>query len=144
MTNTHKHREYSFLVGQLAQPSCTHHTEPHWKLSSNCKHPVIYWGFPGGSDGKKSTCNVRDPGSIPGSGRSPREGNDNPLQYSCLENPMDRGPWWPTVHGVAKSRTRLSDFTFHLATNTHTCLFLNCSLNIYASPVSTITVDTLK
>ena len=53
-----------------------------------------------------------DQGSIPGSGRSPGEGNDNPLQCSCLENPMDRGAWQATVHGVAKRRTRLSDFTF--------------------------------
>ena len=50
-----------------------------------------YWGFPGGSDGKASACNAGDPGSIPGSGRSPGEGNGNPLQHSCLENPMDRG-----------------------------------------------------
>ena len=54
------------------------------------------------------------PVSIPGSGRSPGEGNGNPLQYSCLENPMDRGAWWATVHGVAKSRTRLSDYTYLL------------------------------
>ena len=60
-----------------------------------------------GSDGKASACNVGDPGSIPGSGRSPGEGNGNPLQYSCLENSMDRGAWWPTVHGVTKSQTRL-------------------------------------
>ena len=53
-----------------------------------------------------------DPGSIPGSGRSPGEGNGNPLKYSCLENPMDRGAWQATVHGVTKSWTRLSDFTF--------------------------------
>ena len=65
-------------------------------------------GFPGGSDGKESTCNLGDLCSVPGSGRSPEEGNGNPLQYSCLENPMDRA-WWATVHGVAKSRTRLSD-----------------------------------
>ena len=52
---------------------------------------------------------IGDAGSIPGSGRSLGEGNGNPLQYSCLENPMDRGAWAATVHGVAKSRTRLSD-----------------------------------
>ena len=69
-------------------------------------------GFPGGSEGKASACNAGDLGSIPGSGRPPGEGNDNPLQYSCLENPMDGGAWWATVHGVTKSRTRLSDFTF--------------------------------
>ena len=54
---------------------------------------VIHVGFPGGSDGKASACNAGDPGLIPGSGRSPGEGNGNPLQYSCLENPMDRGAW---------------------------------------------------
>ena len=58
-----------------------------------------------------SAHNAGDPGSIPGSGRSPGEGNGNPLQYSCLENPMDRGAWQATVHRVAKSRTRLSHFT---------------------------------
>ena len=66
----------------------------------------------GGSDGKVSTCSAGDPGSIPGLGRSPGEGNGNPLQYSCLENSMDWGAWWATVCGVAKNRTRLSVFTF--------------------------------
>ena len=60
-------------------------------------------GFPGGSEVKKSACNVGDLGSILGSGRCPGEGNGNPLQYSFLENPMDGGAWWATVHGVAKS-----------------------------------------
>ena len=59
----------------------------------------------GGSDGKASACNAGDPGSIPGSGRSSGEGNDNPLKHSCLENPMDKGAWQATVHGVAKSQT---------------------------------------
>ena len=58
-----------------------------------------------------SACNPGDLGSIPGSGRSPEEGNGNPLQYSCLENPMDGGAWWAAVHRVTKSQTRLSDFT---------------------------------
>ena len=66
-------------------------------------------GFPGGSDGKESPCNAGDPALIPGSRRSPGEGNGYPLQYSCLENPMDRGAWWATAHLVAKSRTQLSD-----------------------------------
>ena len=69
-------------------------------------------GFPGGSEVKVPACNLGNLGSIPGSGRFPGEGNVNPLQYSCLENPMDRGAWWATVHEVAKSQTRLSDFTF--------------------------------
>ena len=59
--------------------------------------------FPGGSDSKASAYNVGDLGSIPESGRSAGEGNGNPLQYSCLENPMDGGAWWAIVHGVAKS-----------------------------------------
>ena len=66
---------------------------------------------PGGSEVKASASNAGDLGSIPGSGRSPGEGNGNPLQYSCLGNPMDRGAWLATVHGVAKSRTQLSDLT---------------------------------
>ena len=70
-------------------------------------------GFPGGSDGKESTCNAGNRDLIPGSGGSPGEGNDNPLQYSCLENPMDRGGWWAMVHATAKSWTLLSDFHFH-------------------------------
>ena len=71
-------------------------------------YPMIDSGFPGGSDGKESAWNAQDPGSIPGSGRSPGEENDNPLQYSCLENPMDRGTWRVIVHGVTKSWTRLN------------------------------------
>ena len=63
----------------------------------------------GGSDGKESTCCVGDLSSIPGLGNSPGEGNGNPLQYSCLENPMDRGVCWATIHGIAKSRAQLSN-----------------------------------
>ena len=73
------------------------------KSSNNCQD------FPGGSDGKVSAYNVGDPGSIPGLGRSSGEGNGNPLQWFCLENPMDGGAWWATVHGVAKGGTRLSN-----------------------------------
>ena len=63
--------------------------------------------FPGGSEVKVSACSVGNLGSIPGSGRSPGEGNGNPLQYSCLENPMDGGAWRATVHGVTKSCANL-------------------------------------
>ena len=66
-------------------------------------------GFPGGSVVKKSTCQAGDAGSIPGLGRSPGEGNGNPLQYSCLGNPMDRGVWWATVHGAAQIQTKFND-----------------------------------
>ena len=71
-------------------------------------------GFPGGSDGKASACNVGDLGSIPGLGRSPGEGNSNSLQYSCLEKSMDGGACQATVHGVSKSRTQLSDFNVNV------------------------------
>ena len=66
-------------------------------------------GFPGGSDGKESACNAGDLGLTPGWGRYPVVGNGNPLRYFCLENPMDRGAWQATVHGIAKSWARLSN-----------------------------------
>ena len=86
------------------------------EVSGNVLKRELIWTFllfPGGSEVKASACNEGDLGSIPGSGRSPGEENGNPLQYSCLENPMEGGALWATIHGVAKSRTRLSDFTFH-------------------------------
>ena len=69
----------------------------------------MYISFPGDLDGKESACHEGDSGSIPGSGRFPGEENGNPLQYSCLENSMDRGAWWYTVHEIAKSWTQLSN-----------------------------------
>ena len=66
-------------------------------------------GFPGESDGKESVCYAGDPGLIAGLGRSPEERNGYPLQYSCLENSMDRGAWRATVYGVTKSQTQLSN-----------------------------------
>ena len=74
--------------------------------------PYELTGFPDGSAGKESACDAedtRDMGSIPGSGRSPGGGNGNSLLYSCLKSPTDRGAWWATVHGVAKSWIQLSD-----------------------------------
>ena len=70
----------------------------------------ILRSLPGGSADKESACNVGDPGLVPGLGRSTEKGTGNPLQYSWLENPMDRGAWQTTVHGVTKSRTWLNDF----------------------------------
>ena len=75
------------------------------RLIEFCQENAMVIVNTGGSDGKASVYNVGDPGSIPGLGRSPGEGNGNPLQDYCLENPMDRGAWRATVHGVAKSRT---------------------------------------
>ena len=94
---------------------------------------------PGSSDGKASTYNAGDPGSIPGSGRFPGEGNSNPLQYSCLENPMDQGAWWAIIHGVAKSRTRLSDFCVCVCVSvrglreskTYSLSYLKCRLTCF-------------
>ena len=77
--------------------------------------PVIHLGLPGGSVVKNPPAKAGDAGSILGSGRSPREGNGTPLQYSCLGNPMDGGAWRATVQGVAKNRTRLST---HIHSNT--------------------------
>ena len=75
-------------------------------------YAIHFHDFPGGSDSKASAYNAGDLRSIPGSGISPGEGNGNPLQYSCLENPMDGRSWYATVHGVTKSWTQLRDFTF--------------------------------
>ena len=72
---------------------------------------LVLTGLLGGSVVKNLPAKAGDMGSIPESGRSPGEGNGNPLQYSCLENPMDRGAWWTAVHRVAKSQTQLSDST---------------------------------
>ena len=80
-------------------------------------------GFPVGSEDKVSACNAGGPGLIPGLGRSLGEGNGNPLQYSCLENPMDRGAWRATVQGLGKSQTLLSDFTFTFNGESHGAIF---------------------
>ena len=78
----------------------------------------VFWDFPSGSDGKAFAYNAGDLGSMPGLERSPGKGNGTRLRYSCLENPMDGAAWEGTVHRVAKSQTRLSDFTF-----TFFCIF---------------------
>ena len=94
-----------------------------WELRDLIQIGYILEGFPGGAVVEKSlpmhgiAWEVRDMGLIPGSGR--REGNGNPLQYSCLDNPMDRGAWQATVHGVTKSWTWLSDWLTHTHTHTH-------------------------
>ena len=82
------------------------------KIQGLCLYLSEYLGSPGCSDDKESACNSRNLGSIPESGRSPREGNGNPLQYSCLENSMDRGAWQAIVHRVSKSQTGMSNFHF--------------------------------
>ena len=75
---------------------------------------TIHLSFLGGSGGKDSACNTRDPGSIPGSGRPLGKGSDNPLQCSCLENPRDSGAWWAAIYGVTQSRTRLKQLSSSL------------------------------
>ena len=91
-------------------------------MNWNAPHHYI-WGSPGGLDSKESACNIGDTGSIPGSGRSPGEWNGNPLHYSCLVNPMDRGTWQATVHGsqrVGHNWVTNTVTFFHLYTHTHT------------------------
>ena len=82
-------------------------TQKEEALATSEIYGSLMWlqGFPGGSVVKNPPANAGDTDSIPGAGRSPGEGNGNPLQYSCLENPMDRGAWWATVHGVTESDT---------------------------------------
>jgi len=87
----------------LLTPDTILSTSPYCPIDLIMSCPVK--GFPGGLNNKESAHNTGGPGSIPGSGRSPGERNDNLLQYSCLENSMDRGAWQATVHGVAKSQT---------------------------------------
>ena len=84
-------------------------------INHNLEGPTKNW-LPCGSDGKESACDARDLGLTLGFWRSPGEGNDYPLQYSCLKYSMDRGAWRATVHGVAKSQTQLNDFHFHFST----------------------------
>ena len=93
----------SLTSGSYSQhPGVNHHGREYGK-----EH--VSMGLPGGSVGKESTCNVGDLGLIPGLGRSPRGGHGNPLQYSGLENPMDRGLWQAIVHGDCKTQTQLSN-----------------------------------
>ena len=90
-------------------------------------HSRITVGFPGGSDGKESTCSAGDPGSISGSGKSPGEGSGYPLQYSSLENSMDRRAWLTTVNRVSKNWTWMSELTVQLI------IFIACSQYLLAS-----------
>jgi len=92
------------LVGIWAEQDfmCILYTHTH-------THTHILIGFPDGSNGNESVCNVRNPSAIPGLGISPGKGNGNSLQYSCLENSKDRGTWWTTIPGAPKSQTRLSE-----------------------------------
>ena len=96
-------------------------------FSNNGLH-VINIGFPGTLDGKESACSAGDMGLIPGSGRSPGGGYGNPLQYSCLENPKDRGGWWAKVHGVTKSQKETTLCTTNLGENPSQSLAGCCPL----------------
>ena len=101
-------------------------------------------GFPGGSDSKGSAHNEGDLASIPGSGRSPGGGHDNPYQYSYLENPMDRGSWQATVHRVVKSWTQWNDFYTHTHTRDVDSAFLYHLLSFLSSPQFYLTIKNIK
>ena len=97
---------HTVIHAKVEQQTCTKMlTAALFVVALNWNQPK----YPCSSVGKESACNAADPGSIPRLGRSPGEGNGNPLQYPCLENFMDRGAWWAAVHGVTKSRAQLSD-----------------------------------
>ena len=100
-------RAASVTKRRVTGPSAQASRVRAWLLLQWKKSQMLGFPFPHGSDSKESVCNAGDPASISGLGRSPGEGNDNPLQYSCLENPMDIEAWQATVHRVAKSQTRL-------------------------------------
>ena len=91
--------QYMLTAGEQEAATCRRSASVYLSLAR---------GFLGGSDGEESAPSAGDLGSVPGLGRFPGKGNGNPLQFSCLENPMDRGAWWATVHGVSKSQTELS------------------------------------
>ena len=93
----------------------------------------MYTWFPWWLSGKESVCQAGDMGLIPGLGRFPREGNGNPLQYSCLGNPMDRGTWRATVHRVAKSQTQLTTKQQYVIINIHiyVCIYTDTSVFVY-------------
>ena len=98
--------------------------------------------FPGGSDGKEFASNTGDLCSTPGLERSPGEGNGYPLQHSCLENPMDRGAWLATVHGVTRSQTGLSDFvTFYNMPDTMLGICINISFNTHHNSVKLVSLS---
>ena len=93
-------------INLIEKSALCNEQESHGTLGKLCYH---YWAPLNGSDGKESTCNIGDLGSVPGLRRYPGEGHGNPLQYSCLKNSMDGGAWQATDHGVRKSQTRLSN-----------------------------------
>ena len=101
-------KKWDTEISPKITPRCAVKKGSQWYLPLTLE-AILEPVFPGGSVHKEYACNAGDLGSIPGFGRSPGEGNGNPLQYYFLENPMDRGAWWAPVHGVRRSQTRLSD-----------------------------------
>ena len=115
------------------------------KITSSTSYLTSEWqrprGFPGSSVVKNLPANAGDVGSIPGTGRSPGSGNGKLLQYSCLGNPMDRGTWWATIHGVTKSQARLSTHSWQSPRQESG--FLTCSLAFFLS-LSEVSVSFLR
>ena len=97
------HRHFDTVSPLLRNTCVQNHTHTHTHTTHI--HTYTHISLPSSSDGKEFAFNAGNPGSTPGSGRFSGEGNGNPLQYSCLENPMKKGAWWSIVHGVSKSWT---------------------------------------
>ena len=120
-------KAFIFSTGEIHREiaSRDYHQEVENKQNSLVASREAIWkGFLGGSEDKESTCSVGDQGSILVSGTSPGEGNGNPLQYPCLEDSMAGGAWQATVHGIAKSQTQLSYFTFTFQNSSLLCLII--------------------
>ena len=116
-----------FPGGRRSESLTSLTTSPLWSYIFLLFSILKFMVFPGGSHGKESSCNAGDLGSILGSGKSPGEGNGNPLQYSCLENPMDRQVWWATVHGVGQYWVT-NTFTFYYVLSQKPCYLFNLPL----------------
>ena len=105
-----RERQRGRLTNWTVLRMCGNKVSDNREYTTSFSLRLLVSGFLGGSV-VESACNAGDPHSIPESGRTPEEGNGYPLQYSCLEKPMDRGAWWATVHGAAKSQTQLSNIS---------------------------------
>ena len=145
----HFNLSYNWTMNKILCSFCLWAAQRTYETYLPSKLPVCYkgfnqeWDFLDASAVKESACNAIDKGLIPGLGRCPGGGNSNSLQYSCLENPMDRGSWWATVHGFWKSWTQLSSWTQHKGFITQHDWWSRCPvvINSTSSPYSSSEVE---